>query len=262
MMTELEQVVDRGNRGRLWFLVAIGVLCLGIAGTVAYTIVVNVQQGKRLSKIESPCQKYGADSKQCEEAFSLAVSTITHPQACAVERKAGTLRAIRELADELGVDFTEPCAGARIAQERERSSDRAETRSRRAAAGGDAQQTGSTGHQQPSPPSSGGGGSGTDAGKGGGGQGPQPGQDGSGDAPAPGQNGSDGGSAPPPGGTGAEQSRETPAPTTNEAADPEPHPLPEAVEAAGGAVGQAGGAAQGVVEGTGKAAGCVLRGSC
>jgi hypothetical protein len=150
-MTELEQVVDRGDRGRLWFLIAIGVLCLGIAGTLTYTIVVNHQQGNRIAKIESPCQKYGANSKQCEEAFSLAVSTITHPQACAVERKAGTLRAIRELADELGVDFTEPCAGARIAQERQRSNDRAETRQRQAAAGGDALQARPTGSQQPGP---------------------------------------------------------------------------------------------------------------
>jgi len=79
---------------------------------------------KRVTKVESPCLKYGAKSKQCKRAFDAAVSTITHPQACAIERKAGSLRAIRELADGLGVEFTEPCAGARIAQERQRGKER------------------------------------------------------------------------------------------------------------------------------------------
>lgn len=153
-MTELEQVIDRGDRGRKWFLVAVGLVCVGIVAGIAFAIVVNYNQGKQLSKIESPCLKYGPDSKQCEEAFSAAVSTITHPQACAIERKAGTLQAIRDLAEEIGVEFDEPCAGARIAQERERARDRAETRQR--ATGGDALQTGSTGHQQPGPHEEGG----------------------------------------------------------------------------------------------------------
>jgi hypothetical protein len=258
MMSELEQVVDRGDRGRLWFLIAIGVLCVGIAASVAYAIVINVKQGDRLAKIESPCQKYGSDSKQCEEAFSLAVSTITHPQACAVERKAGTLRAIRELADELGVDFSEPCAGARIAQERERGNDRAAAR-RKASSGGDALQPGSTDTKQPSPSPSGGGGSiGNGAGKGGHEGGHAQGHPGERNqaqtSPAP-TSQADSGSA----------SADTPADVPAPAGEPiqlAPSPLPEAVEAAGGAVEKAGDAAQGVVEGTGKAAGCVLRGSC
>jgi hypothetical protein len=82
---------------------------------------------KRVTKVESPCLKYGAKSEQCERAFEAAVSTITHPQACAIERKAGTLQAIRELAAELDVRFSEPCAGARIAQERQRGNEREAT---------------------------------------------------------------------------------------------------------------------------------------
>ncbi len=85
---------------------------------------------KQVTKVESPCLKYGPKSEECERAFDAAVSTITHPQACAIERKAGTLRAIRELADGLGVDFTEPCAGARIAQERQRGNEREATSQR------------------------------------------------------------------------------------------------------------------------------------
>lgn len=152
MMTELEQAIDRGDRGRKWFLIAIGLVCAAIVGGIGFAIYVNFSQGRQISKIESPCLKYGPDSKQCEEAFSAAVSTITHPQACAIERKAGTLQAIRELAADIGVEFTEPCAGARIAQERERSKARSRIDQQgRFAGGGGAQQTGSTGHQQPGP---------------------------------------------------------------------------------------------------------------
>jgi hypothetical protein len=82
---------------------------------------------KRITKVESPCQRYGPHSDVCKEAFEKAVATITHPEACAVERKAGTLRAIRELAAKLGVSFTEPCAGARLAQERQRGNEREAT---------------------------------------------------------------------------------------------------------------------------------------
>jgi hypothetical protein len=93
---------------------------------------------KRVAKVESPCLKYGPDSDECEEAFSAAVSTITHPQACAIERKAGTLRAIRELADAVNVTFTEPCAGARLAQERQRGNEREATAKENGSDGGGA----------------------------------------------------------------------------------------------------------------------------
>jgi hypothetical protein len=88
----------------------------------------------RVTKVESPCLKYGPKSKLCQESFEKALGTLTHPEACAVERKAGTLRAVRELADGLGVTFTEPCAGARLAQERQRGNERAATGRERAAA--------------------------------------------------------------------------------------------------------------------------------
>jgi hypothetical protein len=81
----------------------------------------------RVTKVESPCLRYGPKSDECKKAFEAAVATITHPQACAIERKAGTLRAIRELAAGLEVTFREPCAGARLAQERQRGSERAAT---------------------------------------------------------------------------------------------------------------------------------------
>jgi hypothetical protein len=220
----------------------------------------------RISKVESPCIKYGSDSKQCEEAFSAAIVTITHAQACAVNRKSGVLKAIRELRpEETGASFTEPCLGARLAQEEQRSNERRHTREaagergEQRQPGGDAPQTGSTGHQQPSPSPSGGGGNG--AGKGG--------KTDSHEAPSPVTGGSGGGSEPassdstttsPPAspGTTPEPSREPPAPPPA----PAPQSLPETVEAAGGTVGKTGEAAQGAVEETGKAAGCVLRGGC
>jgi hypothetical protein len=117
----------------------------------------------RVTKVESPCLRYGPKSGECKEAFEAAVATITHPEACAIERKAGTLRAIRELAATLGVTFREPCAGARLAQEQQRGTERAAT-SQRASAGD---------------------------GRG------APVSGGSGEAPAPGKGGSSGPSAPP-----------------------------------------------------------------
>lgn len=234
----------------------------GIAVVVALffgigSLVIGVSNKNQITKIESPCLKYGPDSEQCEEAFSAAVSTITHPQACAIERKAGTLRAIRELADELGVEFAEPCAGARIEQERVRGNERAKTR-RAAAERGDALQTGSTGNQQPGPR---GGGEGVGAGRGGSDQGDAPAPDEEKPTPAdpspvptattPSPSSSNGGgSSSNPGGSAS-----TPAPAS-------PSLIPETVEAASKGVEQAGGAAQGVVESTGKTVDCVLRGSC
>jgi hypothetical protein len=90
----------------------------------------------RVSRVESPCLKYGPRSELCQKSFEKAVATITHPEACAIERKAGTLRAIRELATGLDVTFKEPCAGARLAQERQRGNER-EATSERASDGGD-----------------------------------------------------------------------------------------------------------------------------
>jgi hypothetical protein len=81
---------------------------------------------RHVTKIEaaSPCLTYGPKSDLCKESFEKAVLTITHAEACAVERKAGTLRAIRELAAVLDVTFAEPCAHARLRQERIRHQER------------------------------------------------------------------------------------------------------------------------------------------
>lgn len=132
--------------------IASWVFGIGVAlaiGIGVWSVAVNYQQGTQITKMESPCLRFGPKSEQCREAFDAAVATITHPQACAIQRKAGTLRAVRELAAELNVAFSEPCAGARIAQERQRSKERDATRMR--SKGGDAKQPPSTGGQQPEP---------------------------------------------------------------------------------------------------------------
>lgn len=210
---------------------------------------------RRVTKVESPCLRFGPNSSQCKEAFEAAVSTITHPEACAIERKAGTLRAIRELAQGLHVDFKEPCAGARIAQERQRGNERAAA----AASTGPSTQAGGGVALAPGNSGSGGG----------------PGQHGSGGHPGsgPGKGGSEGGGGPSQGGSG-----EAPAPGSggNSGEGQAPNPpskepssagavVPSTVEAAGNAagevVGKAGDAVQGTLEGAGHA-GCGLLGSC
>jgi hypothetical protein len=113
------------QRTRDIFVYVVGiVVVIGIVASFFVTRSEVHDVGSRVTKVESPCLRYGPKSDQCKEAFEAAVATITHPEACAVERKAGTLRAIRELAQGLGVDFKEPCAGARLAQERQRGNER------------------------------------------------------------------------------------------------------------------------------------------
>lgn len=92
----------------------------------------------RVSKVESPCLKYGPHSRLCRESFEKAVLTITHPEACAILRKAGLT--------------IQSCAGARLAQETKRGNERAATK--RSTGGGDATSS-PPGHSQPGPPSSG-----------------------------------------------------------------------------------------------------------
>ncbi len=75
-----------------------------------WAVVVNGQQATQITKIESPCIRYGAKSDQCKEAFEQAVLTITHAQACAILRKAGL-----EIAE---------CAHARLRQEHVRHNER------------------------------------------------------------------------------------------------------------------------------------------
>jgi hypothetical protein len=113
------------QRTRDIFVYVVGiVVVIGIVASFFVTKSEVHDVGSRVTKVESPCLRYGPKSPQCKAAFEAAVATITHPEACAVERKAGTLRAIRELAQGLGVNFKEPCAGARLAQERQRGSER------------------------------------------------------------------------------------------------------------------------------------------
>jgi hypothetical protein len=237
-----------------WLFGIAVVAALGFAG---WSLAIGFSNSTQITKIESPCVKYGSDSPQCEEAFSAAVATITHPQACAVERKAGTLRAIRELAGELGVDFTEPCAGARIEQERVRGNERAASRGRAASGGG--AQTGSTGTLQPGPRE---GGSSEDVGTGkqrGGSDGTSGG--GGHDRPAP---------APSPSPETVPSPSPQPSPgrsgdapgDPDPPASPSPGTVPSTVEAAGGAVKEAGEGVGGAVEGVGKGVDCALRGAC
>ncbi len=210
---------------------------------------------KRVAKVESPCLKYGAKSRQCEKAFEAAVSTITHPQACAIERKAGTLRAIRELADAVNVTFTEPCAGARLAQERQRGNEREAT----------ARENGS--HEGGAPASSGSG------------EAPTPGKGDSGKPAAPPK--PDGPrhhptKAPPKGGGGATDGASQPnassvpnqspaAPVLNPAGKEVPVDPPGLLEETGAALGTTLDKAGGVVEKAGGAvneAGCTVTGRC
>jgi len=174
----------------------------------------------RVTKVESPCLRYGAKSPQCRAAFEAAVATITHPEACAVERKAGTLRAIRELAAGLDVTFTEPCADARLAQERQRGSERAVTSRKRSAMRSD------TGGQEAPPTRTGGPNSGPV-------RTPSPGKNGSNEAPTPHHPGNKAPPAPPNPGASGEQSPVAPAPAPASAAPSGSEPTSEPTEESG-----------------------------
>jgi len=186
--------------------------------------------GSRVTKIETPCQRYGDHSEQCTAYFEHALLSINHPEACALERKAGTLKAIRALAlslRERGVDvsFTEPCAGARLAQERTRANERARTQ----ALEGVVPSTGNSPHSQPSP-QHGGSPGGSEPGKGGSAPSPPP--------PIPGSGGEQRhpASAPTPPAS-PEPVATPPSPPSREPAPEEPipaaHPLPETLEGVG-----------------------------
>lgn len=207
--------------------------------------VTHVDQSVTRIEAATPCLTYGRKSEACKEAFEQAVLTITHAEACAIERKAGTLRAIRELADALGIHFAEPCAHARLRQERRRGKERAATRATK----GVMPSTGNSPHSQPGPHH---GGSGNSGGGGKGGS----------DSPSvPGEGGSPGAPAP---GPGAPQNPPAPSPPAGSPGNSQQRGAPATVEATGKAAGDVvearGGAAQGTVEGVGKTGDCVLRG--
>jgi hypothetical protein len=120
------------NRNNIPMYVFMSILLAAIGISFYLSNSENNAVERRVAKVESPCLKYSEEKTKknkrlCEESFEKAVATITHPQACAIERKAGTLRAIRELATELGVTFEEPCAGARLRQEETRADERDKT---------------------------------------------------------------------------------------------------------------------------------------
>jgi hypothetical protein len=72
----------------------------------------NTTTSRKVTRIEaaSPCLTYGPKSDLCKESFEKAVLTITHPEACAILRKAG-------------LEVVE-CADARLRQERIRHHER------------------------------------------------------------------------------------------------------------------------------------------
>jgi len=72
----------------------------------------NTTTSRKVTRIEaaSPCLTYGPKSDLCKESFEKAVLTITHPEACAILRKAG-------------LEVVE-CAGARLRQEQTRHQER------------------------------------------------------------------------------------------------------------------------------------------
>jgi hypothetical protein len=184
-----------------WIFGVAVVAALGFAG---WALKIGFNNKGQITKIESPCLKYGAKSEQCKKAFEQAVLTITHAQACAILRKAGL--EIR------------PCAHARLAQESTRR------RERSAAQGGDAPQTGSTGRQQPRPHD---GGVSDGAGRGGSG------------GPAAPEEGGDSTSPPPPVPEAVPPGRSGDAPGNPEPVPPASGAVPATVEAADGAVDEA-----------------------
>jgi hypothetical protein len=83
-----------------------GIAVLAAGGLAIWSLAIGFSNKTQITKIESPCLKYGAKSEQCKEAFEQAVLTITHAEACAILRKAGLQ--------------IEPCAHARLRQEHRR----------------------------------------------------------------------------------------------------------------------------------------------
>jgi hypothetical protein len=106
----------------------------------------------RITRVESPCQRYGPDSKICERAFEEAAASINHRMACFFQHRAGV--------------FPPSCRGVHLRI--------APSPGSPVKGGGASQQPSSTAHQLPSPQH---GGSGHE------------GQSGTPKAPAPGKSG-------------------------------------------------------------------------
>ena len=138
-MSSAEKLEKSAKRLRLasWLF---GVALLAALAFAGWAVVVNNQQAAQITKIESPCLRYGAKSAQCKESFEQAVLTITHAEACAILRKAG-------------LEITQ-CAHARLRQERTRHDERVEANAPSVtdqSSGGDASQPADHAGQQPKP---------------------------------------------------------------------------------------------------------------
>jgi hypothetical protein len=104
----IRRLEERYAQHLLLVLIAVCLIAIPITFWVNHHDVGTVNN--RVTNIESPCIRYGAKSKLCREAFEQAVLTITHPEACAILRKAGL-----EIVD---------CAHARLKQEETRRRER------------------------------------------------------------------------------------------------------------------------------------------
>lgn len=66
---------------RLRFVLGV-VAIIAIVITFVFNHVENTAQDARITRIESPCLRYGANSRQCHQAFSEALRSLTPHQAC------------------------------------------------------------------------------------------------------------------------------------------------------------------------------------
>lgn len=209
--------------------VASWVFGIGVAaalGFALWSLAIGFSNQTQITRIESPCLRYGAKSEQCKEAFEQAVLTISHAQACAILRKAGL--------------EIQPCVHARLAQESTRRRQRASNREpvRTAHPRASTSQPGPTSHH----------GANSGAGKGGGSNG----------------NGGSGGPSKPPASAGHPPSSPSGSgPSTAPTPSPQvvpPHPAAEAGKALEGKTGDVGGVVKGAGEGVNNAAGKAVEG--
>lgn len=244
------------QRTRDMFVYVVGiVVVVGIVASFFLTRSEVNDVGSRVTKVESPCLRYGPDSKICEEAFETAALSINHRMACFFQHRAGV--------------HPPSCRGVHLRIEKKPPLGRGGGSSI-ASTGAPSSQTTSqeAGPGQPQE----GGGAGPPPGKGGSGGGKGPGKGGSGGAPVPGSGGNSGGEgeAPvnQPSGSGGPPQGVT-------ETSPEPSPgssvgtLPETVKSLGGAAGEVVGKASegvgGIVKGADETlgdVGCKLVGRC
>jgi hypothetical protein len=173
----------------------------------------------RVTKIESPCKRFGPDSKVCQKAFEIAVKSITHRIACYIDHESGRPFKPSCIGVHLRIETPVPKLDTGTAAVESDEGPNA------AADGGDATSSPSTGHSQPTPGDGGGG----EDGSGGTHGAPVPGKGGGG-APAPEGSGDTAPSAPP-----ASSASQPPATSTTErtaeATVVEKAPAPEVAKA-------------------------------